>query len=68
MYTAVGTYYSFLDDCLLSWLDWDIPIQPGQGFQHVTLPHASTVGSLLPPYLQSYSIVPPSDECHIFTS
>jgi hypothetical protein len=20
MYTAIGTYYSFLDDCLLSWL------------------------------------------------
>jgi len=22
MYTTFGTYYSFLDDCLLSWLDW----------------------------------------------
>jgi len=33
-----------LDDCLLSWLDWKIPIQPGRGFQNVTLPHTSTVG------------------------
>ena len=23
MYTAVATYYSFLDDCLLSCLDWN---------------------------------------------
>jgi hypothetical protein len=29
MYTTIGSYYSFLDDCLLSCLDW-IPIQPGQ--------------------------------------
>ena len=29
MYTTIGTYYSFLDDWLLSWLDWN-PIQPGQ--------------------------------------
>jgi len=21
MYTTIGTYYSFLDDCVLSWLD-----------------------------------------------
>ena len=27
MYTAIGTYYSFLDGCLL--LSW-FPIQPGQ--------------------------------------
>jgi len=35
MYTTIGTYYYFLDDCLLSCLDW-IPIQPEKtviGFQ-----------------------------------
>jgi formate hydrogenlyase subunit 3/multisubunit Na+/H+ antiporter MnhD subunit len=24
MYTTIGTYYSFLGDCFLSWLDWKI--------------------------------------------
>jgi len=28
MYTTVGTYCSFLDDCLLSWMDWNLHV-PG---------------------------------------